>query len=42
MQDAIDAASEYFSEQQLLFNAAEHIALTNRLMAIEQLATTLP
>jgi|GEM_PF-570652 len=41
MQDAIDAAAEYFSEQQLLFNAAEHITLTNRLMGLEQRATTL-
>ncbi|MDO9106669.1 MAG: hypothetical protein Q7U57_17120 [Methylovulum sp.] len=40
MQDATDAAHEYFCEQQLLFNAVEHIALTNRLMDLGQLAST--
>lgn len=38
LQDAVDAASEYFSEQAILFNAAEHLALIELLIPNEQRA----
>lgn len=42
LEDAVDAAGEYFNEQQLLFNTAEHIALINQLMTETQRAVIQP
>ena len=36
MQDAIDAAGEFFSEQHILFNASEHLALVDIVTPKEQ------
>lgn len=38
LQDAVDAASEYFSEQAILFNTAEHLALIDLLTPNERRA----
>jgi hypothetical protein len=38
MQDSIDAACEYFSEQQILFDVSEHLALIDSVIAKEQRA----
>ena len=38
MQDAIDAAGEFFSEQHILFDAAEHLALVDLITTKEQRA----
>ena len=38
MQDAIDAAGEYFSEQHVLFDLSEHLALVDLVIAKEQSA----
>jgi hypothetical protein len=38
MQDAIDAADEFFSEQQALFDAPEHLALVDLVFTKEQRA----
>ena len=36
IQDAIEAASEFFSEQPILFDAAAHLALMNRVSSKER------
>ncbi len=38
MQDAIDAAGEFFSEQHVLFDASEHLALVGLIATKEQCA----
>jgi hypothetical protein len=38
MQDAIDAAGEYFSEQHSLFDLHEHLALVDLVITEEQRA----
>ena len=38
MQDAVDAAGEFFSEQHILFDASEHLALVGLVITIEQRA----
>ena len=38
MQDAIDAAAEFFDEQSILFNKSEHLALVDLLVTKEQRA----
>jgi len=38
MQDAIDAAGEFFSEQHILFNLTEHLALMDLVITKEQCA----
>jgi len=39
MQDAIDAADEFFSEQHILFDASEHLALVDLVIPKELRAT---
>ncbi|HEY5140223.1 MAG TPA: hypothetical protein VIJ25_13040, partial [Methylococcales bacterium] len=38
MQDAIDAAGEFFSEQHILFDVSEHLALVDLVIIKEQRA----
>ena len=41
MLDAIDAAAEFFDEQNILFNKSEHLMLVDMVISKEQRATTI-